>query len=685
MKNSTQRGLITLKIMVAALFGSAFLWQCANIGAPQGGPRDTLPPKVMEGKPEFNTVNFDGKKIYIEFDEYIKLQDQQKEFFTSPPMKHLPVLTLRGKGVEIEITDTLDENTTYALNFGSTIRDNNESNPLNGFRYVFSTGNYIDSMFMSGYAVNAYKKDSVSKTLIYFFDPAVDSIPQYDSVLFKARPLAVARAENNGIFIAQNLKPIDYRVYAFADENGNFTYEPGTEMVGFLEETFNPIDLPNFDIWYDTTRSYLSADPQIYFRMFADKQFLRQNLATKNRPLQRKIELYFSAPYPTIDSLFLDGIDSTQVITEYLTADRDSINLWLTAPVENMPDTIKGRITYHKHDSINQLVPTSENLAFFWKYIETKEEERERERLEKERERALEDSTEFEEPVVPNPFKYKLTPGSELNPEENLTLEFDYPLTAMDSTQVSLIRIAEEEKMYAVNYTLSQDTLNIRKWAIAAQWQIDQKYRLEIPAGAIQNVAGEQNDTIRSEFTVMNPEKYGMLSLNITGKTPESKYILQLLDDGDRILQEKTLASTGSHEFLYINPGEVKVRIVEDMNGNGKWDSGDMINRLQPERVEIFMPPSGNELTEMKANNKVEFSIDMADMFKPIDIMDIRRQISKAEELRYIKWREEKEKKRLEELEREQGQQGMGMGNSGGMGGMGSGGFGGMGSGGMNY
>jgi hypothetical protein len=673
MKYSSKRGIITLRIMVAALFGSAFLWQCANVGAPQGGPRDTLPPDVMGALPAFNTVNFDGKRIIIEFNEYIKLQDQQKEFFSSPPMKKNPLLTLRGKRLDIEIGDTLKENTTYALNFGSTVRDHNEGNPLNGFRYVFSTGGYIDSMFMSGYAVDAYKKDSVSKALIYFFDPAADSIPQYDSILFKATPLAVARAENNGIFVAQNLKPMDYLVYAFADANGNFMYEPGTDKVGFLEGTWNPLELPSFDVWYDTTRSYYSADPQLYFRMFADRQFLRQNLSEKKRPSQHRLELYFTAPYPSIDSLFLDGIDSSQVITEYLTPDRDSINLWLNVPGENLPDTIKGRITYHKHDSINQLLPHSENLTFFWKYIESREEERERERIERERERALRDSVEFEEPVKPNPFKATIRPSGELNPEHNITLEFDYPLVSMDSTLISLIRVADEERMYAVKYGLSQDTLNIRKWTIAAQWQTDQKYKLEIPAGALRNVAGEQNDTLRSEFTVMNPDKFGTLILDITGKTPESMYVLQLLDSNDKILQEKPFSTTGTYRFLYISPGEVKVRIVEDMNGNGKWDPGDMVNRLQPERVEILMPPSGNELTEMKVRHEVEFTIDMNDMFKPIDIMDIRRQIQKAEELRYVKWLEDKEKRRLEQLQREQGQQqGMGFGSAmDAMGGMG--------------
>ena len=132
----------------------------------------------------------------------------------------------------------------------------------------------------------------------------------------------LSRAENNGIFIAQNLKPIDYRVYAIEDTNGNLAYEPGVDKIGFLDGVFNPSDLPDFMAWYDTTRRYMTAEPQLFIRMFTDRQFKRQNLAEQKRPLQHKIELYFNAPYPQIDSLVLDGIDSSRIITEYVTPGR---------------------------------------------------------------------------------------------------------------------------------------------------------------------------------------------------------------------------------------------------------------------------------------------------------------------------------------------------------------------------
>jgi hypothetical protein len=247
-----------LQAAVLLMFSSSLLWRCANISSPQGGPKDSLPPIIVSAAPMFNTTEFKGNTITIGFDEYVVIKDQQKEFFTSPMMKRTPKLTTIGKTIRITILDTLAENQTYALNFGSSVVDNNEGNILSDLRYVFSTGREIDSMVMSGYTVSASKGDSVSKSLIFFYPAEVDSIPDYDSILFKHKPAVVARAANNGIFVAQNLKPIDYKIYAIQDNNNNYTYDPETDMVGFLDSVRNPLREPDFSVWYDTTRHYLT-------------------------------------------------------------------------------------------------------------------------------------------------------------------------------------------------------------------------------------------------------------------------------------------------------------------------------------------------------------------------------------------------------------------------------------------
>ena len=400
------KSLITLAVIV--LFAGAFFTRCASIGTPTGGPRDTLPPTILGMMPEIYTTQFDQDKIYITFNEYIQLKDQQKEVYTSPQMKKQPKLQLRGKSLLIELVkDSLAPNTTYAIEFGAAVADNNEGNPLHGLRYVFSTGGDIDSMLMSGYTEDSHKGDSLGRAFIYFFE--VDSIEKhedYDSTMFKYKPSKIARSQKNGIFIAQNLKPVNYRVYAFWDSNDNQTYEPSIDKVGFLDDEYNPATMPPFAIWYDSVRRYPSADPQLYFRMFQDVSFARQNLQESKRTDCHRIELQFSAANPDIRKFEIEGVPEDKIIVEPLTRGRDTLALWLNVPSESLPDTLRANITYMKHDSVRVLQEHSEKLNLVWRLIETREEERERERLEKEKKKAEDEGREWIEPYRPSTFQF---------------------------------------------------------------------------------------------------------------------------------------------------------------------------------------------------------------------------------------------------------------------------------------
>ena len=170
-------------------------------------------------------------------------------------------------------------------------------------------------MVLSGYTVDAYKADSVSKSFIYFY--IADSVPEpkeYDSTLFNYKPQVIARAETNGIFLAQNLKPVPYRVYAFQDTNDNQMYEPSIDKVGFLDSLINPALMPDFSVWYDSLRHYVTADPQVFMRMFTDVAFKRQTLQQSERPARHKAMLYFGAAHPEVTGLRFDSIPAERVI-----------------------------------------------------------------------------------------------------------------------------------------------------------------------------------------------------------------------------------------------------------------------------------------------------------------------------------------------------------------------------------
>ena len=628
-----------LRSGVLLLFATAFLSRCASMMTPTGGPIDTLPPVIVAMTPDNFTTGYPtiphGQKIYVEFDEYIQLKDQQKEFFTSPQMKKKPRLSIRGKGLLIQVRDTLLPNTTYALNFGSAVRDNNEGNPLYSMRYVFSTGDEIHSMIVSGYTADSYKADSVPKSFIWFFPAdSVEQVAEYDSTVFKYKPAVIARAETNGIFIAQNLKPIPYRVYAVQDKNDNQMYEPGSDQIGFVEGVYNPAEMPEFGIWYDSIRHYVSADPQLYFRMFTDAAFRRQALQESARPLQHKAMLYFGAPHPQIERIRFDSIPEERVIVDPQTAGRDTLALWFNVPAADLPDTIRGEITYFKHDTTNTLRSVTEPLKLAWRLVETKEQEREREKQEKERRKAEAAGEEYTPPAAKNPFAYKLSLSGEVNPENHLTVDFDYPIVRMDSAAMLLTVTHADDSIEDVPVRFVRDTGELRRWRIEAPWKTDGQYTLTIPEGALTDVAGFSNDSIIGKYTVLDPEKFATVTIRVAGKEPDAKYIIQLLDGNGALKQEKRDVVTGQYRFNFVPAGDIRFRVIEDLNGNGKWDTGNVVERRQPERAEFYANAEGEETFVTKTNWEIEFEMDMDRIFAPVTMESLSRMLDEREEQR---------------------------------------------------
>ena len=662
----------------AMMFGAILLTKCASTMTPTGGPKDTIPPVIVFMDPNNFTTNVDTlhpPKIYVEFDEYVQIKDQQKELFTSPAMKKKPSVVRRGRGIVVTIKDTLRPNTTYAINFGSSIQDNNESNPLHAMRYVFSTGPEIDSMYMSGYTADAMKADSVSKSFIYFFiADSVERPNEWDSTMFKYKPNVIARAEKNGIFIAQNLKPVNYRIYAFEDTNSNMEYEPSVDRIGILDSVYNPMNMPGFCIWYDSLRHYPSAEPQLYFRMFMDRRFTRQVLSNQERLNRHKAMLYFGSEYPEVTKLEFDSIPSDKVIYDPQNITRDTVALWFDIPAEELPDTIKGRITYFKHDSINNLVESEDKLRLTWVYTESKEEREEREKLEKERERAIKNGEAWEEPEKENPFKVNIPSTSEVNKDKHVNFEFDYPLTKFDTAAILFTMTSDEiTEPQAAKFEIVPDSINRRKFLLRADWQPNAKYELVMPAGMFENVARETNDTIKCNYTASDPEKYAIVNVKVKGTHPTARYILQITNAQGKVQKELKDVTPGNYVFEYITAGDIMLRVVEDMNGNGKWDSGDMVLMRQPERTEIYKNEEGTETITTKANWEFDIEVDMDKLFAPVTMESVVKMLDDREDERLKKLAEDNAKKRKDEANRQnQNNSNMGFGGFGSMGGSGS-------------
>ena len=674
-----------ISVAIVLLFGAALLTKCASTMVPTGGPKDTIPPVIVYMNPDNFSTNIDTlryPKIYVEFNEFVQIKDVQKELFTSPAMKKKPMVTRRGMGIVVQMKDTLRPNTTYAINFGSSIADNNEGNPLHSMRYVFSTGDTVDSMYMSGYTADSYKADSVSKSFIYFFiADSVERPTDWDSTMFKYKPQVIARAEKNGIFIAQNLKPVDYRIYAFEDTNGNMEYEPSVDQIGFLDTTYNPRYMPGFSIWFDSLRHYPSAEPQLYFRMFMDKRFARHTLSGHERLNRHKAMLYFGAPNPEVVAVKFDSIPEDKVIYDPQNYNRDTVALWFDIAPEELPDTIKGEITYFKHDSVNELVESTDKLRLAWVKVESKEERKKREEQEKEREKAEKAGEEWVAPKEENPFKLNMPSSGEFHKHKTLDMEFDFPLTKFDSTLVTLKMTTEENSEATdVEFHFVQDTINRRKYQLKVDWMPKAKYELMMPAGVFENIARESNDTIKYSYTGADPEKFALLNINVKSTHPKARYILQITNAQGKVQREVRDVKAGKYVLDYITAGDIMLRVVEDMNGNGKWDTGDMVLMRQPERTEIFKNEDGQEVITTKENWEFDLEVDMDVLFAPITMESLVKMLDDREDERLKKLAIDEAKKR-QEANKSKNNQNSGMG-FGGMGGGAMGGLGGLGGGG---
>jgi len=324
---------------------SLVLANCANRGNPTGGEKDITPPVITKSIPENYSTNFNTQEIKIYFDEYIKIKDLQKQLIISPPMDYEPEITPLGtasKYITIKIHDTLRPNTTYAFNFGESIVDNNESNPYPYYRYVFSTGDYIDSLKVNGSVKNALERetDKFVSVLLY----AVDSTFT-DSIIYKQKPKYITNTlDSTTTFQLENLKAGKYLLLALKDENSNYTFQQKKDKIGFHKafitvpsDSIYDLTLFNEAIDFKATRPMLISGNKIAFGYEGDDEAM-------------KIELLSQVPD-----------DFTSVITK--DSQKDSLNYWYQPKLEldslvfkvthiNYVDTLTVRLKDQIKDSL---------------------------------------------------------------------------------------------------------------------------------------------------------------------------------------------------------------------------------------------------------------------------------------------------------------------------------------------
>ena len=514
-------------------------YQCAQRGNPTGGPKDITAPELTRAEPPNMTTNFKGQKIRLYFNELVKLKDIQKQLIISPPLKNSPVLSPIGnanKYVEITIKDTLAPNTTYTLNFGQGIVDNNEENPKSFFTYVFSTGDYIDSLELKGVVKDAFNKkpDDFISVMLYKIDTSYT-----DSTIYKRPPNYITNTLDSAIiFKLNNLKEGKYALFGVKDAGNNNLFDQKTDKIAFVKDTIN---LPTDSIYLLTL-----------FKEIPD-----YSVAVPTMEASNKISFGYYGEGSDISINTLTEIPDTVKTIITKERDKDTLNFWFT-PYEM--DSLIFTLTNEKLKVRDTFKVKSRKVAF-------------------------------------DSLKISMSQNGNIEFDKPISLLSNTPLIRFDSTKIKLmdkdsIEIAVNVKLDSLRNLLNFDF----------KIDPDQNYRMELIPGAVTDFFETTNDSVAFSFKTKSLADYGNLTLNLNGNSIVYPIIVQLTNEKGEFQREIYATEPQVYTFDNLNPGKYQARVIFDLNGNGKWDTGNLLKKIQPEKISYY--PA---LIELRANwEKIE-------------------------------------------------------------------------------
>lgn len=589
---------------------------CASIGSPEGGPRDYTPPRVVKASPEAGSVNFKGNKVEVVFDEIVNLKDQQKKVVISPAPKTQPLIRAVGKKLTIEFRDELEENTTYVIDFSNAIEDNNEGNQLDGYTFAFSTGDVIDTLAVSGIVLRANDLEPMQHVIVGLHSNLDDSA-------FTTLPLErVSRTNDLGKFTLRNLKPGNYHVFALNDVDGDYRMAR-TEDIAFLDEIVVPSTseytsqdtIFTFDRRIDTvmTATHTMYLPNDLLLCMFNEDYHAHYIKQTARPEANKLHVLFGSPNDSLPQLKV--LRPSQHQQDWYRIERrpvnDSIVYWITDSAMIKTDTIIVAMTYLRTGEEDRLEQVTDTIRFGYRKPSAQikeEEQKQKERderakrlsqlLEKQEkataqgkelnEGELEELKELQH-VNPNDIpklKMELVRSGTLDIGDSILVKFDAPVSSINPAGVKLE--IKRDTLWVpihngISLKLADDSNPMRYW-LPFNALPDSTYRLTIDSAAVISVYGLANEALSKEIKINGPQEYANVYFSVNVR---NNAFIELLSNNEKV--ERTApVKNGTFELLNVKPGNYYLRLTIDNNGNGKWDTGNYANHLQPEEVYYY-------------------------------------------------------------------------------------------------
>lgn len=609
-----------LAVLLVLLIGG-----CAQQGAPTGGPEDVDPPVVERTSPANYSANFDARRIEITFDEYIDMGNFTQELVVSPPMETQPEIRLRKKTLIIEFEEELKDDVTYTFNFGEGIKDLNEKNVLLNYEYVFSTGETLDSLSVKGTLKNAFDLSvPESPIFVMLYTELADTMP------LKQIPYYVGRTDKEGNFAVNNLRKGIYKLFVLKDGNSNFLFDLPNEQIAFLDTSL-VVDADYFrrillesgvydstDLQPDTTAlaidttgmspdsiamvlDSLERQKPDFNSLFVDlfmftEDPIDQYMMEYTREDRHFLEMVFHLPLT--DSFSYQPLYPPELVQEDLIPvfgqKRDSLLIWLADTVVAAYDTIGLELQYTVLDSMELPYIRYDTLNFAFREQGKKDNGRKKE------EEVQKEEEWLQVQMIRNRGKHHI--------EKDLKFTAAQPVGTIDPDRFELYIIPDTVEV-PVEIAPFIDSTHLRRVRISHPWKEEANYKIKLYPGAITNIYGVTNDTTEAAFQIRPLSEYGKINLTLEGV--EDTVLIQIFKKGT-LLRERSVDSSDTYVFEFIDPDTYRIKFIHDRNGNGEWDTGNYLEGLQPERVE-FLPKD----LQVRANWDHDITYEMESNIAP--------------------------------------------------------------------
>lgn len=510
--------ILTFFILISLTF-----FRCANMARPTGGPKDTIPPVILNETPPNFSTNFTAKRISLQFDEYIKLNNPNKEFSISPDTDKQPEYRVKKKSLQIILPDSLEKNTTYTINFGKGLIDFNEGNPIINYSYVFSTGPELDSLRISGSVKNAYTKTFDEKD---DKDVRVLLIPtSQDSIFGKKKANIYTTVDSSGNFKFNNLRENTYRIYAIKEQNNDRIYNSDDESIGFIMDSI----ILNENI----------SNIKLEFSKGKPKKF---------RTIEKKIEkdgkvlLVFNQPIDTPVITLIDPVDYNSDKIIRFSNSKDSASIFLK---DMKFDSLKFEIRNNNTVLDTTLIRRSKNEK-------------------------------YERIITP-----LLNINNKVDRIKHITITSNYPIDSAIKENF----ILKEDSIERRNFQLQKDSLVDDLYHLRFNWRPKKNYELIIQEKALLGPFEEFNKESKYTFTYNESDNYGDIRFTLNNLNPEDQYIVELIDDKSDKTVDSRIISGNEVNYIKFPGGKYRLRVIKDINKNGRWDGADVYNKIQAEPI----------------------------------------------------------------------------------------------------